>query len=216
MGSSSRCKCLRAGRLQPDQRILIYGASGSIGTAGVQLAKHLGANVTAVCNTENVDVVKSLGADAVIDYTREPFLSDDESYDVIFDAVGKISFGRCKASLKPGGFYVDTDLGYFWQVPALAVWTRFFGTKRVLLPIPRYRKEHVPVRTRAVRLGQLSSDHRPDVPIGRGRRSHPLRRDRAEDRQRRAAHRSRGTAAVAAAAFAQGYKGCLTSAASTA
>ncbi len=62
---------------------------------------------------------------------------------MIFDAVGKISFGRCKASLKPGGFYVDTDLGSFWQVPALAVWTRFFGNKRVLLPIPRYRKELV-------------------------------------------------------------------------
>ncbi len=136
-------KCLRSGRLQAGNRILIYGASGSIGTAAVQLAKHLGANVTAVCNTENVDVVKSLGADEVIDYTREPFLHDDERYDVILDAVGKISFGRCKASLKPGGFYVDTDLGYFWQVPALALWTRFFGSKRVLLPIPRYRKEHV-------------------------------------------------------------------------
>jgi len=136
-------KCLRSGRLQAGNRILIYGASGSIGTAGVQLAKQIGAHVTAVCNTENVDVVKSLGADAIIDYTREPFLHDDERYDVILDAVGKIAFGRCKASLKPGGFYVDTDLGYFWQVPALALWTRFFGSKRVLLPIPRYRKEQV-------------------------------------------------------------------------
>jgi NADPH:quinone reductase-like Zn-dependent oxidoreductase len=129
--------------VQADQSILIYGASGSIGTAAVQLGKHLGAHVTAVCNTENVDLVKSLGADEVIDYTREPFLTDDERYDVIFDAVGKTSFGRCKASLKPGGFYVDTDLGYLWQVPALAVWTRFFGKKRVLLPLPRYRKEQV-------------------------------------------------------------------------
>ena len=166
MGSSSRWKCLRAGRLQPDQRILIYGASGSIGTAAVQLAKHLGANVTAVCNTKNVDVVKSLGADAVIDYTREPFLSDDESYDVIFDAVGKISFGRCKASLKPGGFYVDTDLGYLWQVPALALWTRFFGSKAGAAPNPAVSEGTRAVRTRARRLGQLSSDHRPDVPTG--------------------------------------------------
>jgi NADPH:quinone reductase-like Zn-dependent oxidoreductase len=136
-------KCLRAGRLEAGQRVLIYGASGSIGTAAVQLAKHMGAEVTAVCNTANVEVVTSLGADVVIDYTRGPFLTDDERYDVIFDAVGKISFGRCKASLKPGGFYVDTDLGYLWQVPALALWTRFFGKKRVLLPIPRYRKDEV-------------------------------------------------------------------------
>src|SRR4029450_9321687 len=83
---------LRWAKLRPGQRILIYGASGSIGTAGVQIAKHLGAEVTAVCNTANVELVRSLGADDVIDYTATDFVRDGDAYDVVFDAVGKISY----------------------------------------------------------------------------------------------------------------------------
>jgi len=89
--------------------ILIYGASGSIGTAGVQLARYFDADVTAVCNTKNLELVKSLGADRVIDYTKEDFLRNGETYDVIFDAVGKLSFRRCRGSLKRGGSYLATD-----------------------------------------------------------------------------------------------------------
>src|SRR5438067_10138558 len=95
--------CLRRVGIRKGMRILIYGASGSIGTAGVQLARYFEAHVTAVCSTRNLDLVKSLGADAVIDYTQEDFTKDGQTYDVIFDAVGKLSFRRCKGSLKAGG-----------------------------------------------------------------------------------------------------------------
>ncbi len=129
--------------LRKKQKLLIYGASGSIGTAGVQLAKHFGADVTAVCDTKNVELVASLGADRVIDYTKEDFTKSGERYDFIFDAVGKLSFKRCKDSLKPGGIYGSTDLGPHAQNPFLALWTARIGDKKVLFPIPRYRKKDV-------------------------------------------------------------------------
>src|SRR2546421_625600 len=111
--------CLRGAALRKGQRILIYGASGAIGTAGVQLARYFGADVTAVCNTRNVETVRSLGADRVIDYTQEDFTKNGQTYDVIFDAVGKHSFRRCKGSLKRGGSYLATD-GF--QNLILALW----------------------------------------------------------------------------------------------
>src|SRR5205085_9119878 len=101
--------CLRLADLRKGRTILIYGASGAIGTAGVQLAKYFGADVTAVCNTKNLDLVRSLGADRVIDYTREDFTGNGQTYDVILDAVGKLSFRRCRASLEPGGIFLPTD-----------------------------------------------------------------------------------------------------------
>jgi NADPH:quinone reductase-like Zn-dependent oxidoreductase len=125
----------------PGTKILVYGASGSIGTAGVQLAKHFGAEVTAVCDTKHVELVRSLGADEVIDYTKQDFRDNGVEYDVIFDAVGKHRFTRCKDSLKPEGVYLPTD-GY--ANFAMALWTRWFGDKKVRLAIPpRYKKEHV-------------------------------------------------------------------------
>jgi NADPH:quinone reductase-like Zn-dependent oxidoreductase len=125
-------------------KILIYGASGSIGTAGVQLANsYFEADVTAVCDTKNVDLVGSLGADRVIDRTKEDFTKNGETYDSIFDAVGKLSFKRCKGSLRPGGIYASTDLGPYWQNPFLALWTPRIGDKKVLFPIPRYTKKDV-------------------------------------------------------------------------
>jgi NADPH:quinone reductase-like Zn-dependent oxidoreductase len=133
--------CLRAAHIGKGQRILIYGASGSIGTAGVQLAHYFETDVTAVCNTKNVELVRSLGADRVIDYTKEDFTNNGETYDVIFDAVGMHSFSRCQRSLKPGGAYVATD-GF--RNLFLALWTSRIGDKKVLFPIPpRYTKENV-------------------------------------------------------------------------
>ena len=133
--------CLESVHLQKGQTILVYGASGSIGTAGVQLAKHFEADVTAVCNTKNVELVRSLGADRVIDYTKDDFTKNGETYDVIFDAVGKHSFSRCKGSLKPGGAYVATD-GF--RNLFLALWTSRIGDKKVLFPIPpHYTKKNV-------------------------------------------------------------------------
>jgi NADPH:quinone reductase-like Zn-dependent oxidoreductase len=142
-GTSLALACLRNADLRRGRSILIYGASGSVGTAGVQLAKYFGADVTAVCNTKNLELVASLGADKVIDYTQEDFTENGETYDVIFDAVGKHSFRRCRRSLEPGGFYVETDLGFMWHVPVLALLTRRIGDKRVILGITNYKKEDV-------------------------------------------------------------------------
>jgi len=123
------------------KRILVYGASGSMGTAGVQLAKHFGAHVTAVCNTKNVELVRSLGADEVIDYLHEDFTRNGEAYDVLFDAVGKLSFGRCKGSLTSGGAFVPTD-----GLRNIALWLlhKRFGDRKVVFELPpRMRKVDV-------------------------------------------------------------------------
>ncbi len=133
--------CLQSVPQQAGQTILVYGASGSIGTAGVQLAKHFGANVTGVCSTRNVALVKSLGVDSVIDYTKEDFTRNGQTYDVIFDAVGKHSFSRCRDSLKRGGAYVATD-GF--RNLFLQLWTSRIGDKKVVFPIPpHYTKQNV-------------------------------------------------------------------------
>jgi NADPH:quinone reductase-like Zn-dependent oxidoreductase len=142
-GASLALACLRKADLRKGRSILIYGASGSVGTAGVQLAKYFGADVTAVCNTKNLELVRSLGADEVVDYTQEDFTKNGKTYDVIFDAVGKHSFRRCRRSLKPGGIYIETDLGFLWHVPLLALLTRRIGDKRVKLGIARYTKKDV-------------------------------------------------------------------------
>jgi len=115
------------------QRILVYGASGSIGTAAVQLATHFGADVTGVCNTKNVELVSSLGAGRLIYSTQGDFTKNGETYDVILDAVGNLSFKRCKGLLKSGGLFLATD-GFRNLV--LALRTSRFGDKKVLLLIP--------------------------------------------------------------------------------
>jgi NADPH:quinone reductase-like Zn-dependent oxidoreductase len=142
-GASLALACLRKGDLREGRSIVVYGASGSVGTAAVQLAKHFGADVTAVCNTKNLELVESLGADEVVDYTREDFTKNGKTYDVIIDAVGKHSFRRCRRSLRPGGIYIDTDPGFLWHVPVLALLTKGIGDKRVHLGIVRYAKEDV-------------------------------------------------------------------------
>lgn len=140
-GASLALACLRKGGPLQGRSILIYGASGSIGTAAVQLAKAAGAHVTAVCNTKNVELVHSLGADEVIDYTQEDFTRNGETYDVIFDSVGMHSFRRSRRSLKPGGTFLETDLGFMWHVPLLLLLTRLIGTKKVKMGFPRYTKQ---------------------------------------------------------------------------
>jgi NADPH:quinone reductase-like Zn-dependent oxidoreductase len=141
-GASIAIACLRKANLREGQSILIYGASGSIGTAAVQLAKYFGAHVTAVCATKNVELMSELGSDEVIDYLQEDFTKNGKTYDVVFDSVGKHSFRRSRTSVKPGGVYIETDLGFLWHVPVLALVSRL-GRKRVMLPIPRYTKEVV-------------------------------------------------------------------------
>jgi NADPH:quinone reductase-like Zn-dependent oxidoreductase len=134
---------IRKARIQAGQDILVYGATGAIGSAAVQLVKHLGANVTAVCDTDNVELVWGLGADRVIDYTVEDFTNDEQTYDVVLDSVGKSSFGRCKRLLKPGGVYLSSELGPFSQNPILALATPLLGGKKVMFPIPKHDQEMV-------------------------------------------------------------------------
>jgi NADPH:quinone reductase-like Zn-dependent oxidoreductase len=132
---------IRKANVASGQCVLIYGATGAIGSAAVQLAKHYGADVTAVCRTEQVDLVRSLGADRVVDYTKEDFTQIGHEYDFVFDAVGKSSFGACRKLLKPGGIYCSTDLGFLAQNPILALWTSRFGSRKVIFPIPKTSKK---------------------------------------------------------------------------
>ena len=142
-GAALALACLRKSGSLEGRRVVVYGASGSVGTAAVQLAKHFGAEVTAVCSTENIELVQSLGADHMIDYLQEDFTRNGETYDVVFDAVGKHSFRRSRRSLKPGGTFLETDLGFMWHVPLLALATRWIGGKKVGLGITKYSKEDV-------------------------------------------------------------------------
>src|SRR5688500_4007546 len=143
-GSLLALTCLRPAYPLRGKSVLVYGAAGSIGTAAVQLlASHFEAEVTAVCDTKDVELVRSLGARDVLDRLREDFTGNGETYDVIFDAVGKHSFRRCRRSLKPGAIYISMDLGFMYHVPLLALGTRFVGSRRATLGIGRYRKEDV-------------------------------------------------------------------------
>jgi NADPH:quinone reductase-like Zn-dependent oxidoreductase len=162
---------LRRGGIQSGQKILINGASGALGTAAVQLAKHFGAKVTGVCSTTNLQMVKSIGADKVIDYTKEDFTENGETYHIIFDAVGKTTFSQCKDSLKERGIYL-------LSVPTLAIilqmlWTSMIGSKKAILGVPKssiddliFIKELIdagklkPVIDRRYPLEQIAEAHR--------------------------------------------------------
>ena len=146
---------IRAAKIKSGQNILIYGATGAIGSAAVQLAKYFGAKVTAVCNTKNVELVKSLGADVVIDYTSQNFTKTDQRFEFVFDAVGKSSFGQCKPLLNEKGIYISTDLGKNSENIFLALTTPIFGGKKVLFPIPSISKEDVILLKELVETGKF-------------------------------------------------------------
>ena len=129
-GGLTALTLLRRVNLQPGQRVLINGASGGIGAAAVQLAKHYGAEVTGVCSTLRLEYVKALGADQVIDYTKEDFTQNGETYDLIFDILGRSSFARCKGSLKANGVYL---LASFKMKAVMQMrWTKVAGDKKVV------------------------------------------------------------------------------------
>jgi NADPH:quinone reductase-like Zn-dependent oxidoreductase len=128
---------LRAAKIGPGRSVLVYGATGAIGSAAVQLAKSLGATVTAICPTQHVEMMKRLGADRVVDYLTTDFTKDDEKYDLVLDAVGKRSFGAVRHMLKPRGIYISSDLGPFVQNPFLALLAPLSRGRKVMFPLPR-------------------------------------------------------------------------------
>src|SRR5690606_38204472 len=159
---------IRAAKVKAGDTVMVYGATGAIGSAAVQLLKYFGAYVVAVCNTKNVDLVKSLGADGVIDYQTQGLMHVGHRFDLIFDAVGKSSFSQCKPLLKRKGSYVSTELGRNSENIFLALVTPLRGNKKVLFPLPSINKADVlllkslveqglftPVIDRQIRLEEL-------------------------------------------------------------
>ena len=142
-GAHYAMNTIKAAKVEKGQHVMVYGATGAIGSAAVQLLKHFGAIVTAVCNTKNVDLVKSLGADKVIDYQTQDFTKTDTRFQFIFDAVGKSSFGQCKPLLTAKGIYISTELGKNGENIFYALVTPLLGGKRVLFPIPVIDKNEV-------------------------------------------------------------------------
>ena len=134
---------IKASKIENGQNVLVYGATGAIGSAAVQLLKHFGTKVTAVCNTKNVELVKSLGADIVIDYQTQDFTKTENKFHFIFDAVGKSSFRQCKPLLNEKGIYISTELGRNAENIFFALTTPIWGGKKVLFPIPTINKEDV-------------------------------------------------------------------------
>ncbi len=147
---------LRKGNIQPGQRVLINGASGGIGSAAVQLAKsHFGAKVTGVCSTPRLELVKSLGADKVIDYTKEDFTQSGETYDLIVDILGKSSFSRCKSSLKQNGRYLlaSFKMRQLFQM----LWTKMIGSKKVICAMATDKAEDLIFIKELVEAGKIKS-----------------------------------------------------------
>ena len=160
MGSPSRRgRARRRARVRAGQKVLVYGASGSVGVFAVQLAKHFGAQVTGVCSTANLQLVRSLGADDVVDYTREDFSSAGRVYDVVFDTVGKSGFSRSLRSLKPGGFYVV--VGASGKMSAVlggilrGVWVSTFGPVKVISGVTRAAPQDVTLFKELIEKGTL-------------------------------------------------------------
>ena len=155
-GAFNALNMLKKANVQPGQKVLINGASGGVGSAAVQLAKsHFGAEVTGVCSTPRVEFVKSLGADKVIDYTREDFTRNGETYDAIFDILGKSSFARCQNSLKPNGIQLFVS---FKTKPLLQMlWTSIRGGKRVICALLPEKAEDLRAVKELVEAGKITT-----------------------------------------------------------
>ena len=147
---------LRKGNIQSGQKVLIYGASGAVGTFAVQLARYFGAEVTGVCSTTNLEMVKSLGADKVIDYTKEDFTKNGETYDIIFDTVGKSPFSGCVRSLKKKGFYLRAV--HMTLSPIVrGLWTSMTSSKKVIGGVAGEHKEDLIFLKELVEAGKIRS-----------------------------------------------------------
>lgn len=129
--------------IKDGQKILINGATGGIGSALLQFVRQYNVQITATCNTKNIELIRSLGADKIIDYTKEDFTNDKDKYDFIFDAVGKSTFAKCKPLLKEKGIYISSELGPYSQNILYAI-TSFFTNQKVIFPIPYDKKKTIP------------------------------------------------------------------------
>jgi NADPH:quinone reductase-like Zn-dependent oxidoreductase len=129
--------------IQPNQKILINGATGGIGSALLQFVRQYGVKITATCNTKNIKLIQSLGADKIYDYTKEDFTDDTDTYDFIFDAVGKSTFGKCKPLLKEKGIYISSELGPYSQNIFYSIFTSGLG-KKVIFPVPHSKQKTIP------------------------------------------------------------------------
>lgn len=123
------------------QKILVNGGTGAIGSAIIQILNYYGADVTATCNTQNIEVIKKLGVEKIIDYTKEDFTKGKVKYDYVLDSVGKSSFNKCKAILKKNGIYMSSELGQYAQNTYLPLYTHIFDDKKVVFPLPTNIKE---------------------------------------------------------------------------
>ena len=176
---------IRAANVGGGTRVLVNGATGAIGSAAIQLLKHLDATVTAVSDTEHMRFASDLGADRVIDRMVDDFTQDAGTYDVVLDAVGKSSFGRSKRLLTPQGIYTSTDLGPYSLNPLLALVTRLSHGRKVMFPIPPDRDRAAMENCLAELLASgVFRPVSPALPARRARRRVPIRRERREDRQR--------------------------------
>ncbi len=144
---------IRAAKVQAGHQVMVYGATGAIGSAAVQLLKYFGAHVTAVSNTQNLDLVKNLGADLVIDYQAQDFTETDQRFEFIFDAVGKSSFAQCKPLLTEKGIYISTELGKYGVNVLLALTTPLWGRKKLLFPLPSINQQDVLFLKKLAELG---------------------------------------------------------------
>ena len=143
------------GKIQDGKRVLINGASGGVGTFAVQMAKYFGADVTGVCSTTNLELVQSLGADRVMDYTREDFTKTGQTYDIIFDAVGKRTFSQCKSSLNQKGIYINT----IFTVPLLLqmLWTSIIGSKKAIFSLPPCTTKELDILKDIIEAGKMKT-----------------------------------------------------------
>jgi len=155
-GAHYALSMIQAAKIRPGHHVLVNGATGGIGSAAVQLLRNLGAHVTAVCAGSHAELVRTLGAERVIDYTVQDFTTDSQRYDVVIDAVGKSTFARCRRLLRPRGIYLSSELGPYAQNPALAMLTPLLPGRRVRFPVPRHDQAVVEHLKASMESGQFT------------------------------------------------------------
>jgi NADPH:quinone reductase-like Zn-dependent oxidoreductase len=154
VGGLTALHFLRKGDIQSESKVLIFGASGSVGTFAVQIARYFGAEVTGICSTTNLEMVKSLGADKVIDYTKEDFTKSGQTYDIIFDTVSKTSFSSCIDSLKQRGIYLTVD----WPLlQARALWASMEGNKKLIFGMASQNPDDLIFLKELIEAGKLKT-----------------------------------------------------------